>query len=281
MKQLFEKGFWRKAIRLWRQILALNIPLYAANAGFFIVLSLFPALVLLLRLLRQAGLDAFAFMDLVSPLLPEALVPTLEPVILNAYQHSSGMVIGLSAVTALWSTGRGIYSLRAGLNRMYRVREDKGYVSTRILSTAYTFACLLMVVVTVLFQVFGSDLLQLLISRKSPLLGLLMPLFRLRVILLLGLQTLFFALIYRFLPGVSLPFSGNLPGALVTAVSWSGFSQLFSLYVRYFPMYANIYGSVYALALGMLWLYCCLSILFFGGAMNYALWKKKQHKSNL
>ena len=84
MKQLFEKGFWRKAIRLWRQILALNIPLYAANAGFFIVLSLFPALVLLLRLLRQAGLDAFAFMDLVSPLLPEALVPTLEPVILNA-----------------------------------------------------------------------------------------------------------------------------------------------------------------------------------------------------
>ena len=274
MKELPKRGLWGRVLAFFRWVLQLDIPLYAANAGFFIVLSLFPALVLLLRLLRQAGLDAIALLDLISPLLPQALLPTLEPMILNAYQHSSGMVIGLSAVTALWSTGRGIYSLRAGLNRMYRVQEDRGYIYTRMLSTAYTFACLLMVVVTLLFQVFGEDLLRLLSSRKSPFLELLLPLIRLRFLLLLGLQTLFFALIYRFLPGHSLPFRKNLPGALITALGWSGFSQLFSLYVHYFPRYANIYGSVYALALGMLWLYCCLSILFFGGAINFALREK-------
>ena len=276
-----QKGFralWARGWRLFRQVQRLDIPLYAANAGFFLVLSLFPALVLLLGLLQRAGLDAFALMDLISPLLPQALIPTLEPVILSASRHSSGMVMGLSAVTALWSTGRGIYSLRAGLNRMYRVKEDRGYLFTRILSAAYTFACLLTVVVTVLFQVFGSDLLQLLLARKSPFLGLLMPLLRLRFFLLLGLQTLFFALIYRFLPEESLPYRQQLPGALITALGWSGFSQLFSLYVHYFPKYANVYGSVYALALGMLWLYCCLSILFFGGAINFALWQKNQRK---
>ena len=278
MEQKGFKALWERGWRLFRQVQRLDIPLYAANAGFFLVLSLFPALVLLLGLLQRAGLDAFALMDLISPLLPQALIPTLEPVILSASRHSSGMVMGLSAVTALWSTGRGIYSLRAGLNRMYRVKEDRGYLFTRILSAAYTFACLLTVVVTVLFQVFGSDLLQLLLARKSPFLGLLMPLLRLRFFLLLGLQTLFFALIYRFLPEESLPYRQQLPGALITALGWSGFSQLFSLYVHYFPKYANVYGSVYALALGMLWLYCCLSILFFGGAINFALWQKKQRK---
>lgn len=278
MEQKGFKALWERGWRLFRQLQRLDIPLYAANAGFFLVLSLFPALVLLLGLLQRAGLDAFALMDLISPLLPQALIPTLEPVILSASRHSSGMVIGLSAVTALWSTGRGIYSLRAGLNRMYRVKEDRGYLFTRILSAAYTFACLLTVVVTVLFQVFGSDLLQLLLARKSPFLGLLRQLLRLRFFLLLGLQTLFFALIYRFLPEESLPYRQQLPGALITALGWSGFSQLFSLYVHYFPKYANVYGSVYALALGMLWLYCCLSILFFGGAINFALWQKNQRK---
>ncbi len=278
MEQKGFKALWERGWRLFRQVQRLDIPLYAANAGFFLVLSLFPALVLLLGLLQRAGLDAFALMDLISPLLPQALIPTLEPVILSASRHSSGMVMGLSAVTALWSTGRGIYSLRAGLNRMYRVKEDRGYLSTRILSAAYTFACLLTVVVTVLFQVFGADLLQLLLARKSPFLGLLRQLLRLRFFLLLGLQTLFFALIYRFLPEESLPYRQQLPGALITALGWSGFSQLFSLYVHYFPKYANVYGSVYALALGMLWLYCCLSILFFGGAINFALWQKNQRK---
>ena len=46
------------------------------------------------------------------------------------------------------------------------------------------------------------------------------------------------------------------------------FSDIYSIYVENFDHYANIYGSVYAIALSMLWLYCCLSILFFGGAVN-------------
>ena len=46
------------------------------------------------------------------------------------------------------------------------------------------------------------------------------------------------------------------------------FSDLFSRYVEYFPNYANIYGSVYAVALAMLWLYFCVCIIFYGAALN-------------
>ena len=54
------------------------------------------------------------------------------------------------------------------------------------------------------------------------------------------------------------------------------FSDLFSIYVEHFNRYSLIYGSVYALALGMLWLYCCLSILFYGGALNHWLSSRKK-----
>ena len=43
------------------------------------------------------------------------------------------------------------------------------------------------------------------------------------------------------------------------------------IYVEHFASYANIYGSVYAVALSMLWLYCCISIVFYGGALNHYL----------
>ena len=46
------------------------------------------------------------------------------------------------------------------------------------------------------------------------------------------------------------------------------FSDLYSIYVERFARLTNVYGSVYAVALSMLWLYCCMSIVFYGGALN-------------
>ena len=63
------------------------------------------------------------------------------------------------------------------------------------------------------------------------------------------------------------------PGALFSAVGWSLFSTAYSFYITHFTRISNIYGSVYAVAVSMLWLYCCLCILFYGGALNRCLAK--------
>ena len=60
-------------------------------------------------------------------------------------------------------------------------------------------------------------------------------------------------------------------GAVLACVGWLTFTRLFSFYVERFSHYSNVYGSVYAVALSMLWLYCCLSIVFYGGALNRLL----------
>ena len=58
---------------------------------------------------------------------------------------------------------------------------------------------------------------------------------------------------------------------MLASAGWLLFSNLFSIYVEHFSSYANIYGSVYALAMAMLWLYFCLCLLFCGGALNKLL----------
>jgi len=46
--------------------------------------------------------------------------------------------------------------------------------------------------------------------------------------------------------------------------------------VEHFSSYTQLYGSVYALALSMLWLYFCVSILFYGGVLNRILSQKEK-----
>ena len=48
------------------------------------------------------------------------------------------------------------------------------------------------------------------------------------------------------------------------------------MYDRFFPSYANIYGSVYAVALSMLWLYFCVMILLYGGLLNRVLAERRE-----
>ena len=85
---------------------------------------------------------------------------------------------------------------------------------------------------------------------------------------LLLLQTLLFTTMYALLPSRRNRFVDSFPGAVMSALGWTAFSDLFSLYVTHFPRYSNLFGSVYGLALGMLWLYFCICIVLYGGALN-------------
>ena len=93
--------------------------------------------------------------------------------------------------------------------------------------------------------------------------------------LLLILQSLLFTLMFMTLPNKRNRFLDSLPGGVLSSLGWLVYSDLYSIYVEHFSNYANIYGSVYAIALCMLWLYCCMSILFYGGALNRYLMEKE------
>ena len=269
----------KQSLRPWlgalRSLAALHVSQYAASTGFFILLSSFPALVLLLGLLQYTGLRVENLVAVLEELIPEALTPGLEEIISDAYAAGSGAMVGLSALTALWSASRGIYGRLKGLNAIYGVRETRGYLRTRLISVAYTFAFLLILVLTLILHLFGSTLLALLRSRPGSFAAFLADTLNLQNFLLPMMQTLIFTVMFMVLPGRRSTFRESLPGAALAAVGWLIFSDLYSIYVEQFAPLSSVYGSVYAVALSMLWLYCCLSIVFYGGALNHFLQQKQ------
>ena len=262
------EAYWKKLVTMVRYAFRLRIPVYAAHASFFIALAVFPSLVLFVGLLRYTGVEVEYLTELLHGIIPTALMPQAQKLITGTYNSTTGTVLSASALTALWSASRGIHGLTTGLNSIYNVEENRGYIRTRMISVMYTFAFMLMLLMTLVLHVFGTGLLQWLPLEESPLLNLLESVVDLRFFLLLFLQTALFSAIYAVLPNKHNKLSDSFPGAVLASVSWLVFSELYSIYVEHFAGLTNVYGSVYAVALSMLWLYWCISIVFYGGALN-------------
>jgi len=226
---------------------------------------------LLLGLVHMTGLEVERLGEMLSGLIPQPFMEGVEEVILLTYDRLSASAIGLSAVTTLWPASRGVYGLLTGLNAVYGVKEDRGYFRTRLMCVGYTFVFLLILLLTLLLHVFGSRVAEMLVRLDAPLFRFLTEYLDLRFFLLLFLQSGIFTAMFMALPNKDIRFRDALPGALLASCGWLIFSNLYSVYVEHFARLSNVYGSVYAVALSMLWLYCCISIVFYGGVLNRIL----------
>lgn len=273
MHPFFEKGPVGKAIRLYREIRALHISTYAGYASFFIILSVFPTLILTLGLLRYTPLSAQNLMDLVEGFLPGALQGYAWDLLNGADANTTRTVLSVSALAALWSAGKGIYGLMKGLNAIYGVTGHRSWLRTRLLCAVYMVAVLLVLLLTLVLHVFGNTLIRFLLHRGGGLSRLATELLGLRYFLLVSVQTLLFGLVFMYLPARNNRLLESLPGALFGSFGWMTVSGLFSRYVEQSSGYASIFGPVYVVALSMLWLYFCVNALFYGGVLNRYLMK--------
>ena len=179
-------------VRLVRRIASFRVPLYAANASFYLVLSVFPAIVLVLALLPHTGLTEADLLSALHGVIPSVFEPALEWVVRDLGSNSSLTLISVSAIMAIWSSSRGVYCIKTGLNAIYGERESRGYVYTRLVSVLYTVLLLAALLLTLVLHVFGSQLTAWIAGKHVPILRLLSRVLRFRGLVLFALLTLLF-----------------------------------------------------------------------------------------
>ena len=161
----------RHLARVVDMVLSLNrldVPVYAANAAYFIILAAFPTVMLLLNLLSYTSLGGGALLEILEKVIPSALMPSITRLLTGMFASSSKTLVSVSALAALWAASRGIFGMLTGLNRIYNVQEDRGYVFTRLLSLVYTFLFLLVLLLTLALHVFGQTILAQLPQSDNP-----------------------------------------------------------------------------------------------------------------
>ena len=197
--------------------------------------------------------------------------PLFEDLLDGLYDVQPVSLISISAVTVVWSSSKGMYSLLLGLNAVDGVTETRGYLRLRLLGILCTLGMLLALVVTLLLNVYGKSLLRLLSAGggfAARLLEFTMQELHLYSTVFLMIV---FTLFYLVLPNRRRRLTRALPGALGAAIAWNVFSSALSFYVNHFPRASSLYGSLTLLLFSLLWLYICISIIFYGALFNRLL----------
>lgn len=143
-------------------------------------------------------------------------------------------MLPLSALVALWSSGKGMQALINGLNTIYHVKETRNWLVNRIYSMFYMFLFVLALIASLLLLVMGNRI-HVLISGYVPFLGnMIGRILGAKTFLVFVMLFLVFLVLYRYLPNRRASLKSQVPGAFLTAVAWSVFSYLFSLYFTFF-----------------------------------------------
>ena len=140
--------FGKRIGLLARRVAAMQIPVYAGNASFFLLLSVFPVVSLLLSLLPYTPLTLDHLLAFCEEFAPDWTLRALEFFVRTLYASSSAAIVSASAVLTLWSASKGMLSLLYGLDAVAEVRETRGYVQRRLLCVLYTVGMLLALLLT-------------------------------------------------------------------------------------------------------------------------------------
>lgn len=246
-----------------------EITVYAAQASFFIVLSFFPFIMILLTLIQLIPTISQADLLLViSRLFPQKVYPLVETIITDLYTTAPAAILSVTTVVTIWSASRGMMGIERGLNRIYDCKKRRNYVISRLISSGYTVVFIAVCIVSLGLMVFGSAL-QRLLLKYIPILNNIAPyLLSLRALIALAILIVFFMALYTYLPYERQKLKNQLPGALFSTAGWLVCSYGFSIYFNHFKRFSYMYGSLAAVVILMLWLYFCICILFLGAEVN-------------
>lgn len=246
-----------------------EISVYAAQASLFIIIASFPFLMLILTLIQFIpSVNKSDVLALLVRIMPDMLDALVVGIVDDLYVKSPGTILSITALTALWSSAKGMMSIEQGLNRIYGFTVRRNYILRRIICAGYTLIFVLACIVSLVLLVFGSTLQKLLLRVFPFLAHIAHNVISLRSFLSMVLFLICFVGLYTILPWKKQNPWHQLPGAIFTTIGWMTFSYAFSLYFSHFSRFSYMYGSLTAIVLMMLWLYFCICILFLGAEIN-------------
>lgn len=263
------KATFRLINLLTRKIRDDHVAAYSAQAAFFIIISFFPFIMLLLSIIKYFPLEENAMQRFFAQVFPNAVYTMILSVINEIYHTTtSSTVISITVITALWTAGKGFLAIMKGLNAVYEINETRHYILLRTISAFYTLMFAVMLIITMVLFVFGNRLYSWIEKKFPVLMDTALIIISLRTILGLIILIIFFLIIYNVIPDRKAKFFNELPGAMLCAGGWMGFSYAYSYFIDNFSNYASTYGSLTAIVLFMLWMYFCMYLLFLGAEFN-------------
>jgi membrane protein len=260
-----------------------NLTDWAAALTYYGVLSIFPALLVLLSMLGLFGDSATdPLLENAEDLAPGAATDILRDAVENLQetQSGAGLVLLISLGAALWSASAYIAAFMRAANVIWDVPEGRPVWKLLPIRIGVTVLVLVLLAASALAVVVTGPV----ADKVGQLLGLGETAVTVWDIakwpVLVVVVALIFSLLYYAAPNVRQPnFRWLSPGALLAVVVWIAASVAFAIYVATFGSYNKTYGSVAGVIIFLIWLWISNVALLLGGELNAEIERGRRIKA--
>jgi len=252
----------------------------AISYSFF--MSLFPFLLFVLNLLPLISFinyydDVLPFLE---EILPSSTVDVFETTIANIFEKERVGLLSTSFVFSMFLMANGVNALFSGFQNSYHTKINANYVKQYI--TAFCVALLLAlflflaVIAIPLVEVYIDDNLQDFGGLSENIIDLQIP----KYILFTMMFYTVIAMFYYFGAPEKNSRKYFTPGATLSTILFLLTTYLFGIYVENFAQYNELYGSIGAILILMLYIWLNSNILLLGYELNASLLSLKKQATN-
>jgi len=267
------RGWAQTAAIVFDEIFLDRLFLVAAGVAFYVMLSIFPAMSVLIWLFALVAdpaqfVDSLADVAFILPADALAVIRQQAVAVADFAAGQSKTVVALTAIFAIWSANAGMKAMIDAMNLIYGEDEKRSFLALNLRSLLFTLAA---------FAIFLISLAVLVVTPKLlAATGLQNRFAQVFVVLrwpvLFAATVVFLVLLNRY--GPSRPRAQSrwaLWGSVLGAAMWLLVSALFSFYVERLSNLAAVYGSLAAIAGLMLWLWFSALVILIGIELNHEL----------
>src|SRR5215203_104040 len=270
-------GTLRRTLREFKED---DLTLLAAALTYYGILSLFPALLVLLALLGLAGQSTIdTLLQNLGSLTPTAARDVVTNAVhdLQASNKAAGFAFVAGLAGALWSASGYVGGYMKAANVIYEVEEGRKFWKLKPLQILVTLVIMILTTVIVLAVVVSGPVAE----RVGNIVGAgdtavtVFNIVKWPVIALVVSQI--FAFLYWIGPNVKQPgYKWVSPGGIIAVVLWIVASAAFAFYVANFGSYSKTYGSMAAVIIFLIWLWITNLVMLLGAELNAEIERGRQ-----
>jgi membrane protein len=246
----------------------------AAALTYYAVLSIFPALLVMVSLVGLAGSSVSdTLTDNLGQLAPGSVQDVLSRAIdeLEEGAGGAGLVAVLGVLGAVWSASKYVAAFMRASNTIYDVPEGRPLWKTLPIRLAVTVVTLVLLSASAIAVVATGGIAE----QVGKMIGVGTTAVTVWDIakwpVLLFVVSFLFALLYWASPNAKQGFRWVTPGGILALVIWLVASAGFALYVAAFGSYNKTYGSIAGLIVFLVWLWISNVALLLGAELNAEL----------
>ncbi len=235
----------------------------SAALSYYAMLAIFPFFIMLVyfstvffkRNLSVEKLDSI--LKLFPPAISETIVGNIDKIILSGKVFSM-----ISAIFIVYFSFRVFAVLEKALSIIYHTRVERGFW----VATLKSFVLFVLTAFGLLFLFLISSVIFVIKSKFETI--TIINSYYILLFLQIVIETIFFALSYKYMSHKKLKWKNVIVGGFVAAVLWEVLKHIFGLYIASIKLYFLLYGSIGSIVLLMLWLYYSFLVYLLGAEIS-------------